>query len=242
MAYAAAAGTIAAEGPAGGNSPYTGTVLETLSDPSVSLYEGLFRAHEKVRARSATQQRPYLSTDMNGEVFLQRQPTSRVRRAIIVANDMFIERGQLSNVHNDARDWFAFLRDKCGFEARQLKNPKKAELLSALSELIDGSRRGSLHGADIHRAGVRLGPPPNTLIMLIYAGFGLTIDGDGYINTDDADHRNEKDLGNTMISLAAISEMFREKTAASIMILDTNFPTLDFMKQNGWWPTQKQPL
>ena len=78
VAYAASPGQVAEEGPRGGNSPYTAELLARLSNRSVSLNEACFAGNLNVQQKSKTQQRPFLSTDMNGNIYLMRQPETRI--------------------------------------------------------------------------------------------------------------------------------------------------------------------
>ena len=124
-AFAAAPGEPVGSGTDGGNSPYTKQMLNELLNPDISLISACSHANQIVTIASSIDQRPYLSTDMNGDIYLQRQPESRRRFAIIVSEDKLVNEGEIINVERDTLAWERFLNEKCGFDVQRLKNPKK---------------------------------------------------------------------------------------------------------------------
>lgn len=111
-AYAASPGEQALDGVPGGNSPYTKAVLEALSDRDRSLLSGLLEAHELIRSSSS--QRPYISTNVDADIYLQRLPLSWKCRALCISNShVFGQKNQLENTRNDAEAWGEFL-EGCG--------------------------------------------------------------------------------------------------------------------------------
>jgi hypothetical protein len=210
VAYATSPGQMGAEGIPGQNSPYTKALLIELADPSLSLYEACFKAHFNVRCTSRIGQRPFLSTDMNGDIYLQRQPSARRRKAIVISVDRLEKSGQLYNVENDAVAWSAFLKNKCGFDVVRIKNPTGDEFGKALEAAAPPSR---LDGK-------------NCLSMFVFAGFGAYYRGENYLMTEDSDANRIEALPSTMIALSVVQDAMR-KSAASAIILDTNFPDLD---------------
>jgi hypothetical protein len=242
-AYGASPGQFGDEGPKGQNSPYTARMLEALSDRSKSLQAACFAANETVLRTSRTKQRPFLSTDMNGQLYLQRNPASRKRAAIVVSNDKLVEKGQLYNTANDARAWSAFLQDACGFAVVRLHNPDREALRSALARIdfAAAEKRGEANPL-VRKTGLTLVPgaendasvelaPPNTLLMFFFAGFGLYASGSNYLMTVDADARRLDTLVQQMMPLTEVQDLLRRKAAASILVLDTNFPVLEVLQQ-----------
>lgn len=250
VAYAASPGQVAEEGPRGGNSPYTAELLARLSNRSVSLYEACFAGNLNVQQKSKTQQRPFLSTDMNGNIYLMRQPETRIRKAIIVSVDRLYSKGDLYNTMNDGLAWEAFLKDKCGFEVLRIANPEKDSFHTAFDDLSlqRSTKQGRLGSSPLlHKAGFtgrKIEPVENALLRFVYSGFGAYRDGGNYLMTDDAnladiDRRDMIDHANEwvemhMMSLTWIQDRMRQAAAASILILDSNFPDIDKALNERW--------
>ena len=115
VAFAASPGQLAADGVQGEeNSPYTKRLLEELADPNASVQTALSRASRKVLLLTNASQRPYLASDMNGDIYLRQQPPSRQCKAIVVAVDR-AGKTTFANVARDGTAWAAFLAT-CGFE------------------------------------------------------------------------------------------------------------------------------
>jgi hypothetical protein len=246
-AYAASPNQFASEGPRGGNSPYTAELLSQLSNVSVSLYEACFTGHLNIQRNSITHQRPFLSTDMNGNIYLMRQPETRTRKAVIVSVDRLYQRGELYNVKNDALAWEAFLKDRCGFEVVRLENPDTQAFTNVFSDLAvkRPTRQGYLGQSPLlHKAGFRkinpddstaaqsIEPDDNTMVMFVFAGFGAYKGGENYLMTNNSDGARIETLTSTMVPLTPIQDALRRAAAASILILDSNFPDLDKLGSN----------
>ena len=219
VAYAASPGQYGAEGPAGGNSPYTSELLARLSDSSASLYEACFRAHQNVQRNSGTGQRPFLSTDMNGDIYLMQQPDNRTRKAIIISVDRLQKKGDLYNVRNDIEAWETFLKEKSRFEVLKIHNPDSATFLNAFDarSLVPYRKQGLLGVPLLHKVGLtKTSPEDNTLLMFVFAGFGAYKSGANYLMTDDSDVSRIETLPTTMIPLIKIQDAMRQAAAASI--------------------------
>ena len=60
------------------NSPYTALFSEELADARVSMQAALARANRKGHSlRTSMSQRPYMSSDLNGDIYLRQMPESR---------------------------------------------------------------------------------------------------------------------------------------------------------------------
>jgi TIR domain len=230
-AYAASPNQFGSEGPKGGNSPYTAELLLRLSNRSVSLYEACFTGHLNVQRNSSTGQRPFLSTDMNGDIYLMQQPESRTRKAIVVSVDRLYRKGDLYNAKNDAVAWETFLKAQCQFDVLRLENPDSQTFLAAIADISLGpaKKQGSTGSPLLHKAGFKSieEPEANTLVMFVFAGFGAYKSGANYLMTDDSDINNIETLPQSMVPLIKIQDTMRQVAAASILILDSNFPDLD---------------
>ena len=86
----------------------------------------------------------------------------------------------------------------------------------------------------MHKVGLtKTSPEDNTLLMFVFAGFGAYKSGANYLMTDDSDVSRIETLPTTMIPLIKIQDAMRQAAAASIVILDSNFPDLDAIKQTA---------
>ena len=226
-AYAAAPGGVAMDGPPGQNSPFTKAVLKLLEDPNVAVAAALTRAAKLVLEETGRQQRPYLATDMGGELYLRRQPTSRLRKALVFSVDQVdgLSTVPLVNAVLDAKAWEALLT-MTGFEVQRLVNPKKADVLRAIDQLgFDVvKKQGSVRQPPIHRVGaVRIPSMTNTLAAIFFSGFGLARGGENYLALADSKGPKDEDIVDSSLSVTDIQEALRRKAAASLLILDTNF-------------------
>ena len=87
-AFAASPGQFASDGVAGeGNSPYTERLLQELENPDVALQVALSGASKKVLRLTNSSQRPYLASDLSGDIYLRRKPATRQCKAIVAAVD-----------------------------------------------------------------------------------------------------------------------------------------------------------
>lgn len=112
------------------DSGFTPALLEQLSQQHVPLSAALSEAVKRVLAKTKGEQRPYISTDMNGDVYFQMAPPSRKRRAVVVTIDRIGEM-DLPGARADGQAWTQFLRS-AGFEVRALTNPRRDEVIGAL--------------------------------------------------------------------------------------------------------------
>jgi uncharacterized caspase-like protein len=230
VAYAAAPGQYAADGPDGGNSPFTTAMIEALSDRSVSLLGAIAQGNKRVLELTQGAQRPYYTSDLNGDVYLFRQPASRQRIALTISVDRVADHpATLDNVARDAAAW-ADLLERAGFETATLRNPKNREMQRTL-EMISSpvrERRGSLQAIRIDRAALQLTPKPppkpsDTLVVVFYSGVGFTLNGTDYLAASDTRIDNATELRSTSIDLRRALERLREENAVTIIVIDTNF-------------------
>lgn len=128
--YAAAPGEYAQDGEPGRNSPFTTAMLEALGQRDMSLQQALAQASLEVNRKTNGKQRPYVATNLNGNIYLDRFPTSQLRRALCISVDQI--KGSptlLNNVGKDAEAWYSRML-KAGFEVRRLTNPTRAEIMT----------------------------------------------------------------------------------------------------------------
>lgn len=236
VAFAASPGQLALDGPPGSNSPYTTVALNILSNPNTSLQSALLAANAEVLARTDNQQRPFFSADMNGEIYLQRQPDTRKRNAIVISADRLANAFALNNVHRDAEVWDAFLV-KCGFEVKHLRNPTRSDFMREFRSPAFPRRQKDGRGPSlIRQVGFKpfepndeLGGPKDTLLLLYFSGMGLYLEGRNYLAAIDTNIDSADVATATSIDLSEVLAKMREGAAASVAILDTGF----------WNPTEK---
>lgn len=239
VAYAAAPGQFASDGPLDSNSPFTAAMIQSLSDQSMSLLTAIATCNKRVLEISAGRQRPYLTSDLNGDVYLFHQPAQRRRVALTVSVDGFRGRGMelnLPNVHRDSEAWANLLR-KAGFDTTSLSNPSLSALRQAIEILslrVAPERRGSLDDRFVHRVGIRqLDVPVSTLTttedaiaVVFYSGIGITTNGLDYLTAKDSLVDGSSGDSQQMLPLRKTLDLMRERFPVSIVILDTNFNSL----------------
>jgi caspase domain-containing protein len=204
VAFAASPGEYASDGvPGEQNSPYTKRLLEELDNPDASFQDALSRAGRKVLDLTRSAQRPYLATDLNGDVYLRRKPPSRQCQAIVVAVDQVGTR-QFQNVLRDGTAWARFL-EACGFEVTHLANPTHQDVISAVEK-------------------VHFSTTANTCLFFFFSGGGIKDGADLLLLPFDSINRKELVVRDRAIDVAMLTTAMRKAAAASILVLDTAFP------------------
>jgi hypothetical protein len=226
-AYATSAGHQADDGPEGGNSPYTKAVLDELTNSDASVFSALSKAHEYVRTHSRFDQTPFLSSDLNGDIYLRR-PSSRRVKAIVASVDRQPYEQRLRNTARDAEAWHAFLQS-CGFEVTVLTNPKLDKLRQAIDDarFEEVKKTGQKTGSLVQPVSLEVKPTfssvQNTMFMFFYSGTGAYRAGINYVVCDDTDFRELQDSWKTMLSVTELLSQARANAVASILVLDTAF-------------------
>lgn len=230
-AYAASPGQEADDGPEGGNSPYTKHVLEELASADAPLQAALAKAHYRVLGTSRTSQRPYLATDLNGEIYLRQPPTSRRLKALVVSvAHMGDGVPLLANVERDANAWRGYL-ERCGFQVEALVNPRRSAIKDAMDSIkfekrdTDYRRNNLIQKVSILPSPGA--PPPNTMIAFFFSGAGGYRAGGNYIMTGDTKVAPLEDAHQSMLAVSDIQAWARRTAAASLIVLDTNFFNTD---------------
>lgn len=201
------------------NSPYTTTLLKHLErDPKKSLLTALASANQEVRelvlATVRRSQRPFLSSDLNGDIYLLQQPVSRKRKALVAYCDTFGGR-PIANTDNDANRWAALFK-RAGFEVKLLTNPTKIAFEHAVQETRFSAES----------------PQRNTIAAFFFAGVGTYVSGTQYIIPADITQEELADkevlvAENKLVGLPYLQDAFRKSAAASILIFDTDFGALN---------------
>jgi hypothetical protein len=142
--YAAAPGELAQDGESGGNSPFTTAAMLALNDENIAIQQALVSASLSVSRKTNGLQRPFIATNINGDIYLLKRRMGQTRRALCISVAKFTGTDTvLANVERDAGAWRAFFV-KAGFEVRELKDPKLSDVLSAVEWLWSSS--GQKHG------------------------------------------------------------------------------------------------
>jgi hypothetical protein len=275
IAYAAAFGSEEMDIAVGHEtSPYTTPLVRTLRQHK-NLVEAIVDAHQEVRensrkaqmmqtgaASSAAEmidalknvQRPLLSTSMNGQLYLHKQPATRRKRvlAISVDNPGVPETGPpLKGPPHDVEAFVATLIE-AGFSRNDivpLRNPDRAEIAATIANIKQGLRERSSNDGDTAVGGrypkllipVGLGvgfttpaidAPDNTLLIIFYSGHGVHLADKDYIIPRLSPHiktvQGPQDIENLCVSVSWLTQAAEEAAAASVVILDTHFPTVSF--------------
>src|SRR5690606_27724515 len=248
VAYATSPGQWAMDSGVDGHSPYTGTLLRELQSPDISLWVALSRTTTQVAKATNGSQRPFIASDMNGDVFLGHPSPSRRLRALVIGAGRFQMATDLSfeGAYKDADAWGAFLAGR-GFSVQTLRDPTRASVLASIEAL----RVSALDEADasIRRVGIALQPdgtqaqpslpvPRRTrpdaepahdaLVVFFYAGYGFRAGAERFLAVSDTAFDTAKtglvtEPGATAVSVDDLEKVLREAAAASVVILDTNF-------------------
>lgn len=213
VAFAASPGQYAWDGaPGEETSPYTKRVLDELKTPSVSLQSALSAAGRNVLILTKSEQRPYLASDLNGDIYLRRKPSSRQCKAIVVAVDQ-VGKTRFANVLRDGTAWADYLRS-CAFEVEHLVNPTHQQTVAAFDRIRFSASPQSR-------------PVANTLLLFFFSGGGSQDGRDPLILFADSMSRNELIVRDKTMDVGALSRQMRDIAAASVLVLDTAFPDVD---------------
>jgi hypothetical protein len=245
MAYATAVvgGTALDQAEGAETSPYTTPLVQRLRQRNKSLIQALADVHQDVIRSTREVQRPFLSTSMNGQIYLWQQPETRAKRAVVVSVDDigWPNIPRLLAPKFDAAAVVALLR-QAGFEDSEiipLHNVPKAKIAQALLASARSLRSREKSAAPPSQAPDRPPvipaavevkpkpePPPNTLLLFFFSGHGMSVDGHTYILPDLAGSRlrTDAELQAAAVNVQALMNYASENAAASVVILDTHFP------------------
>lgn len=217
---------------------FSKNLLAEMTSEQVSLGQALSRTVKKVLEKTKGHQRPYISSDLNGDVYLRMSPPSRRRRALLVTVDHVFRSTALPGVRIDGQAWNDFLQS-AGFEVQWLRNPKREDVMGAL-------RSVQLSTVDIppsmfRRAGVSkppaktgtreaiasptlASPSPNSFYLLYYAGPSFGDAGQRYLLMDDSPGTKSgvdgAELRRTALAVDELTALLRQRFAASCLVLD----------------------
>jgi len=225
VSYATARGEEAIDkAPGHDTSAYTTAISKTLYQKNKTIVDALVDAHKEVTILSELRQRPFLSTSMNGHIYLATQPATRKKRAILVSVDdpNIGKSGLLEGPKHDVAAVSAALI-AMGFPAdtlRRLHNPDRAQI-----------------EAEIEKVGQELAkdakpepgqPPSNTLLVFFFSGHGVEVEGLDYIIPSLAHGRLDRpeDVALDAVSTQRLTKSIDNVAAASVVILDTHFPAI----------------
>lgn len=228
-------GGIAMDG-TGDTSPFTDAALKMLADADTSLFDGIIRTQDAVLAASTGRQRPFVSTDLNGEIYLGHPSQTRKLTALVVGASDYENVPTLANPVNDAAAWARFLRS-AGFEVQEILDPTLAELRNAIGMPAAVTAEpvalvSPTETAQIIDAGLLIpdGPPKpdpeleaDALFFFFFSGHGLSIDGQNFIVPTDADVANRAVAKDNAVNVNELADLLRARFQASVIILDAMF-------------------
>ena len=243
VSYATARGEFAADTAQGyQTSPYTTVVSRTLARPGRNVVDALIDAHNEVAELSAFHQRPYLSSSINGQVYLGQQPPSRKRKAILVSvDDPNVGKNALLSAPRHDVDAMRRSLVALGFteaQIRTLHNIDAGTIMAAIREArqelaaADGAPASQL---PVVKVGIKTAPGEapqqpiaNTLLLFFFSGHGIEIDGQDYIipRLPDGTTLSNEDIARGSVVVTQLTRAIDDLAAASIVILDTHFPKL----------------
>lgn len=217
IAYATQFGDLAEDGQ-GRNSPYTSALLLQLSQRRVSITEAVLTAHANVSKATGGRQSPFLSTNLNADLYLNEQPSTRRRIAIVVGVNQYQYASILANPVNDARDMAALLSGM-GFDVKTLIDPTAQEMRESLKSL---TQKSNIPTSERSGWSERIDAPANTLAVFFFAGFGVYSKGTTYLIPSDAQLRSEAGLDSDAVSLELVKTSLRRNFAVSLIFLDAD--------------------
>ena len=246
VSYATSPGGVAMDMATGyETSPYATAVSKQLSKSNESVVDCLVAAHKEVTELSRSLQRPFLSTSLNGFIYLARQPATRKKRAILVSVDDpdLGPNARLNAPQHDVEAMSSALLAS-GFaasEVQRLRNPDRVQIEEeieragrALASESGGAHvaadgyEGAIVKTGISRYAASPPSPSNTLLLFFFSGNGARVEGSDYIVPRVAhDSLDSPDnVARDLIAVPHLTERFEELAAASVVILDTDFPRL----------------
>jgi hypothetical protein len=204
-------------------SPYTTPLLERLGQRDKSVLDAIQEVHQDVIDLSKGSQRPFLSTSMNGGIFLWKQPATRAKKAIVVSvsNPGFC--CVINGPIHDGDGVYSLLRET-GFPSEDIIRSHNSDR-QAIEDAVDtvcksfSQKEAGLAPAQFLRSG-------NNLLILFFSGHGVTIRERKYLipSIGVQPPASDDDLAAKSVDLASLEAKIESCAAASIMIIDTHFP------------------
>lgn len=135
IAYAAAAGTVAADG-TGPHSPYTGALISALEVPGRELYDILRQVRRNVRQATGGRQLPWVSGSIETQLILR--PSRNALPGDSGANAGNLAQVLWSTIQDsqDPEDFALFLRHFCASQHADAARRREAALLAAGAEAL----------------------------------------------------------------------------------------------------------
>lgn len=242
VAYAASPGQYAMD-----DSGFTKGLLEQLASEQVPLGVALARTVRKVIEKTGGKQRPFIASDMNGDVYFRIASPTRRRLALIVTVD---EMGgmTLPGVRADGQAWNDFLL-ACKFDVQWLRNPTRDDVVAALHNTraaavgvpaalvkpVAITVPGSGASGAKPREPVRPAQPraaADTFFALYFAGDGFRLDEVDYLamfltpQQLASAAREDEALRAASVKVGDVTSLLRERFAASCLVFDTHFRVL----------------
>jgi hypothetical protein len=217
VAYAASSGQLALDSSEGEQtSPYTKRLLDRLGDPGTSVQAALFLAGRDVIDLTRRQQRPFVSSDMMGDIYLHHQPASRQCKAIVVSAET-VGTITFPNVPRDGDAWTAFLKAR-GFEVKRLSNPTYRQIVAAVDEVRFARQDAPPEKPPVSAAA------PNTFLLFFFSGGGARAGRDLLVLASDSLTPRDTIDASKSVTVEWLADRLRQRAAASALILDTAFP------------------
>jgi hypothetical protein len=215
-----------------GTDTFTNALLDAVSDRNVSIERAIRLARERILRATDSKQRPYVTTDMSGEIYLQRNPGGRRLFALSIGNDDYDpSAGKLMSNRTNSSAWTNFMK-QCGFDVTLLHDASLEKMRGALLDVENKIKSSLSHpnrksdAASVHRVG--FAPPQmdsaqNILVVFFYAGHGFAINGEVFIvPVDVAPPFSADTLRASSLPVSNIVAATSYPGVASVYILDTD--------------------
>lgn len=220
VAYSAAPGREAEDSPV-----YSQSVRAAVENKDAGIVSATLSVGENV-ARALGGQRPYIASDLNGDIYLKRLRKGKPVRALVAFVDRLVgdAKAMLQYPEPEARAWERLLKD-AGLSVEFLANPTAAELVAGVDRLGFRPHAGESQRPPKGTGALPATTPSDTLNFFFLSGFGINVEGQDMLIGTDAAFADRNNISG-LVSLADIQRQMRDTAAASILYLDTAFPPL----------------
>jgi hypothetical protein len=192
------------------------SLLRAASDRNVSMEQAVRRARDEILRNSGVDTRTYMTTDLNADIYIRRNPPNRKLNGLIIGNNDYRYYSPLYFPASDAHSWAEFLKQD-GFELTIRIDATRSEILDAFERAMEEMAAE----ARSHQNGERLATQTiaKPLFVFYYAGHGFRLEGKDYIVPVDVDL--SKDPSSAGIDIKWFNDRARNSGGASIIIINT---------------------
>jgi TIR domain/Caspase domain len=188
------------------------SLLRAASDRNIPIEQAVRIARDEILRDSHVEPlRPFITTDLNAEIFLRRHPPERKRYAFVIGNNDYRHAPALRWTAYDADSWATFLRE-AGFDLSVVINATRSDML----QLFNAALARMSHEAHDSKKNSK----PTPLLLVYYAGHGISMAGRNFLLPVDVSIDTQEQLEANGIDVETIYTQARSSGGASIFILN----------------------